>query len=133
MHVSAASAASSGANSAVGSQQEVSTDTFLKLLTEELKHQDPLEPLTSEQMLTQISQLTTVGEISKLNQNFETMASAQGAALMATLIGRAVEWTDATGAGVRSGVVERVQLGQDGWSVAVGGVQVPVESIQAVQ
>jgi len=120
-------------NSAVGSQQEVATDTFLKLLTEELKHQDPLQPLTSEQMLTQISQLATVGEVTKLNANFENMAKAQGAALMATLLGRTVQWADPSGAGTRSGVVNRVQLGQDGWAVAVGGVLVPVGSIEAVE
>lgn len=133
MQVTAASATNSSASSAVGSQQEVSTDTFLKLLAEELKNQDPLQPLTSEQMLTQISQLTTVGEMSKLNDNFQSLASTQGAALMATLVGRTVEWADSTSGAALSGVVDRVEMGEDGWSVAVGGVRVPAGSIQAVE
>jgi len=133
MQVSAASASSSSVNSAVGSQQEVSTDTFLKLLTEELKHQDPLEPLTSEQMLTQISQLTTVGELSKLNDNFVRLGDAQGAALMASLIGRTVQWTDNDTGGAVAGVVDHVELDDGGWAVVVDGRQIPVGSIQAVQ
>jgi flagellar basal-body rod modification protein FlgD len=136
MSVSATSATSStttSTSSTVSSQEEVSTETFLKLLTEELKNQDPLEPLTSEQMLTQISQLTTVGEISKLNENFSNLADTQGAALMANLVGRTVEWTDSTSGGAVSGVVDHVALSDGDWVVSVGDTDVPVGSITALQ
>ncbi|GAB3049570.1 flagellar hook capping FlgD N-terminal domain-containing protein [Stenotrophomonas tumulicola] len=62
---------------------------FLRLMTEQLQHQDPLKPMDNTQMVAQMAQLSTVQGISDLNttvQGFQaSMASDQvlrGAALV---------------------------------------------------
>ncbi|AWH29156.1 MULTISPECIES: flagellar hook capping FlgD N-terminal domain-containing protein [Stenotrophomonas] len=62
---------------------------FLRLMTEQLQHQDPLKPMDNTQMVAQMAQMSTVQGITDLNttvQGFqESMASDQvlrGAALV---------------------------------------------------
>ena len=112
---------------------ELSSATFLSLLTAQLQNQDPLEPMTGEAMLNQISQMTSVSELMKLNDNFASMAQ-QGTNVtqVATLLGRRVEWLDATG-NAQSGTVTRVQNGSGGWEVKVGDTTVSLDDLRAVE
>jgi len=54
-------------------------DDFMKLLLVELQHQDPTEPMDSEKILTQTSQLATLESADKTNKALATL-SAQLAA-----------------------------------------------------
>lgn len=56
----------SGSGSAAASQQEIQ-DRFLTLLVAQLKNQDPLNPLDNAQVTTQLSQISTVTGLEKLN------------------------------------------------------------------
>lgn len=111
----------------------VSSDAFLVLLAAQLQHQDPLDPMTGEAMLTQIAQLTSVSQLTVLNKNFEAMATAQRATDMAVLLGREVQWADAATNETNSGLVTRVQLGAGGWEVCIGDTAVSVHDVIAVQ
>lgn len=51
-----------------------SKDTFLQLLVAQMKHQDPLEPMNNEQMLSQMAQFSTVEQITNLNKSFDNFA-----------------------------------------------------------
>ncbi|MGP1487675.1 MAG: flagellar hook capping FlgD N-terminal domain-containing protein [Peptoanaerobacter stomatis] len=46
-------------------------DAFMKLFIAQMKNQDPLEPLKNEQFITQMSQLSSVEQLTKLNTSFE--------------------------------------------------------------
>ena len=48
---------------------------FLKLLTEQLKNQDPLSPMDNAQMTSQLAQISTVDGIEKLNTTLTAMLS----------------------------------------------------------
>lgn len=64
---------------------------FLRLMMEQLKNQDPLKPLDSNQFLGQLAQFSTVQGIQGLQQAFNGFASAQiddQALQAAGLIGR---------------------------------------------
>ncbi|MBV2234795.1 MAG: flagellar hook assembly protein FlgD [Sterolibacterium sp.] len=68
-------------------------DRFLKLLTAQLKNQDPLNPLDNAQMTSQLAQISTVDGITKLNATMQSMlnSSTESQTLqMAALIGHAV-------------------------------------------
>lgn len=54
---------------------EITQDRFLKLLTTQLKNQDPLNPLDNAQMTSQMAQISTVSGIEKLNATLERLAS----------------------------------------------------------
>ncbi len=72
-------------------------DRFLTLLVTQLKNQDPLSPMDNSQITTQLSQISTVSGIDKLNDTMSGLASALSASLAAsqsmsnvTMIGREI-------------------------------------------
>jgi flagellar basal-body rod modification protein FlgD len=87
-------------------------DRFLKLLTTQLKNQDPLNPMDNAQMTSQLAQISTVDGIEKLNATLQKMlASTASAEAMqaAALVGHQVM---VPGSGL--------QLGDSG---AAGGIE----------
>ncbi len=73
--------------------QSLGQDDFMLLMTEQLKNQDPLEPMDNGEFLAQIAQFGTVDGINKLLENFDSFASGMQSsqALQASnLIGRNV-------------------------------------------
>jgi flagellar basal-body rod modification protein FlgD len=68
-------------------------DRFLKLLVTQLKNQDPLNPMDNAQLTSQLSQISTVTGIEKLNTSLQSLSSSllSSQSLQATnLIGHAV-------------------------------------------
>lgn len=66
---------------------------FLRLMTEQLKNQDPLKPLESTAFLAQLAQFSQVQGIQDLNSNFASLSSSMGSSSAlqgAALIGRNV-------------------------------------------
>lgn len=70
-------------------KKELGADEFLKLMTEQLKNQDPLKPLESSAFLGQLAQFSSVQGIQQLNGSFASLAASvdtdktlQGAALI---------------------------------------------------
>lgn len=51
-----------------------SKDAFLQLLVAQMKHQDPLEPMDNDKMMTQMAQFSTVEQLTNLNQAFNEFA-----------------------------------------------------------
>lgn len=76
-----------------GSSISEAQNRFLKLLTTQLKNQDPLNPLDNAAVTTQISQINTVTGIERLNATLETLLGTytDGQAMQAAgLIGKEV-------------------------------------------
>jgi flagellar basal-body rod modification protein FlgD len=68
-------------------------DRFLTLLVTQLKNQDPLSPMDNAQITTQLSQISTVSGIDKLNDTVSTLAAALATSQTmssASMIGRQV-------------------------------------------
>jgi len=68
-------------------------DRFLTLLVTQLKNQDPLRPMDNSQITTQLSQISTVSGIDKLNDTMSALATALAAnqtMSSASMIGRQV-------------------------------------------
>jgi flagellar basal-body rod modification protein FlgD len=59
-------------------------DRFLTLLVTQLKHQDPLSPMDNAQVTTQLSQISTVSGIDKLNTTMADLAQAMSSQLAAS-------------------------------------------------
>lgn len=49
-------------------------EAFLKLMTEQLKNQDPFEPVKNDQMVAQMAQFSSVSGISEMNKTLKAMA-----------------------------------------------------------
>jgi|694.fasta_scaffold43656_3 flagellar basal-body rod modification protein FlgD len=68
-------------------------DRFLKLLTTQLRNQDPLNPMDNAQMTSQLAQISTVDGIEKLNATLQKLLSSTvdaEAMQAAVLVGRQV-------------------------------------------
>lgn len=89
----ALNAQAKGASSASASTSEEVQNRFLKLLVTQLKNQDPLNPLDNAAVTTQVSQISTVTGIEKLNTTLESLLGTynETQAMQATgLIGKNV-------------------------------------------
>jgi flagellar basal-body rod modification protein FlgD len=107
-------------------------DGFLKLLTEQLKNQDPQSQQDPSQYFSTISQMTMVEQLTNLAGYSEEGLKQQQAANAAAMIGHSVTYKQADGAMV-TGLLESVQLGPDATTVTIAGVSgITVTSILEV-
>jgi flagellar basal-body rod modification protein FlgD len=103
-----------GTASKVSSTTSDAQNRFLKLLTTQLKNQDPLNPMDNAQMTSQLAQISTVDGIEKLNATLQQLLSStvdSEATQAAALVGHQVMVAGSS-----------LQLGTSG---AVGGVDLP--------
>jgi flagellar basal-body rod modification protein FlgD len=86
------SAASAGAANSTP-KKDVSQDDFLKLLIAQLQHQDPLNPMDSQEFTVQLATFNMLDQMIKMNGNLENMQGKQaflGQVGAVSLIGREV-------------------------------------------
>ena len=62
-------------------------EAFLQLLTTQLKHQSPLEPMDTNQFTQQLVQFSAVEQAIKTNQNLEQLISVAAASNALGLVG----------------------------------------------
>lgn len=106
MAIDAAAAAAGSASTATSSSAlgrarlAESFDTFLTLLTTQMKNQDPLSPLDSNQFTQQIVQMTGVEQQLQTNDLLQKLVSNTGSGISAavSLIGKDVRAVSANGA-----------------------------------
>lgn len=77
MDVASATSASQTSSSTARSKLSSNFDTFLKLLTEQLKNQDPTDPMDTAEFTQQLVQYSQVEQQIETNSNFETLISRQ--------------------------------------------------------
>jgi flagellar basal-body rod modification protein FlgD len=110
---SATSAATT--SQAASAQKSLSSnfDTFLTLLTTQLKNQDPLSPMDSNQFTQQLVQFSQVEQQINSNKNLESLISltkTQSATNAVSYLGKTLTVTDGTAA---------LQNGAAGWAYSL--------------
>ena len=122
-------------------KRNLDTDMFLQLLMEQIRNQDPLEPMSNDDMLAQLAQFTALEQMNNLNDSFADLKdeitflngnvdqlnfiSAQG------LIGRYVEGINAAGETIK-GTVESVTLNGSIVVLSVDGETLPMTGVMNV-
>jgi flagellar basal-body rod modification protein FlgD len=92
--LNSASTSSTLSNAVLGN---LKLDDFLKMLLTELQNQDPLSPMDSSQMLTQIGQISQVGATQNLTDTLNSVLMGQNINNAAVLIGKVVDGLDDSG------------------------------------
>jgi flagellar basal-body rod modification protein FlgD len=88
----------------------VDYDAFLKLLMEQLKSQDPTDPVDQTQTLAQLASFSNVEQTIKINEKLTRILETSGLNQSVQLIGRSVEsMVDG-----RAGIVKTVEFSQSG-------------------
>ena len=85
-------------------------ESFLKLFVEQLKNQDPTEPMDASAQMAQLATFSQVEQTIKTNTNLESLLQRTSLQEANSVIGRTVTSED----GKISGVVKEVTLYTDG-------------------
>lgn len=85
MDISGIASGKSQAGTAAKSLSE-NFDTFLQLLTAQLKNQDPLEPMDSSEFTQQLVQYSSVEQGIHTNKNLESLIALQGYGIMGNAV-----------------------------------------------
>src|SRR3984957_18264664 len=107
-----------------GTASLVQPNTFLTLLVDELKYQNPLDPTNSADFMNQIAELSQVEQL-------QTVSSSSEISEAAGLIGQAVTGNDTSG-NVVSGTVTGVTNGTNGPTLDVNGDSVDLSAVQQI-
>lgn len=122
--------AAAATNKANGNTSSSTMDSqaFLRLLTEQLKYQDPMNPMDNSEMLAQEAQFATLEQMEALTSSFSSFSNVYQAN---SLLGQCVR-VEVDGQGY-VGIVEGVDFSDSsGASVFVGDRYYPLSSITNV-
>jgi flagellar basal-body rod modification protein FlgD len=108
-------------NQATKPSSSLDKDGFLKMLTAQLKNQDPTSNQDPNQYFQTISSMTLVEQVTNLATQSATMLKAEKVAGAEALLGRTVTYVGQDGLPV-SGVVDGVDLTGDAPTISVAGV-----------
>lgn len=113
MQVQAAAVSSNtvqpGTPSQVSNPTLLDKNAFLQLLVAQLKNQDPMSPMDSNQFISQMAQFSTVEQLTNIYQTLDQMARENGLTQGASLVGRQVTMANNDGTTV-TGTVQKVAL-----------------------
>lgn len=95
---STVSTSATGGSAVYNSSESVlGTDSFLQLLVAELQNQDPLDPQSSTEFISQLAQLSTVEQLDNVNNNLGVIQLYQNALNNATAVGYIGKMVQANG------------------------------------
>ncbi len=106
-------------------------NSFLLLLVNELKNQDPTAPTDEKQTLSQLAQFSSLEEMQNLNQTLSATSGFSQVAQSAALIGKTISTATDTNAGV-SGVVTSVALQGGKTYLEVNGQAVDASTVTGI-
>lgn len=108
--------------------ESVSGQDFLNLLVTELMHQDPLEPMDNQQLLSQLSEIRSMESSMQLTDKLTGVVMHSQMASASGMIGKYVEGKTADGVDV-SGTVTAVQIEDDTVKLRLGQTTMPFEGV----
>ena len=133
-----ANGASSAAN-AGAPQSQLDKSSFLTLLVNQMKNQDPMAPTDNQAFIAQLAQFSSLEEMQKLNDNILGLAVLQQSnALMAqltqssALIGKHVAYVDPQTEAPQEGVVDSVKIVDGLAMLNIGGEDVPLGNVTEI-
>ncbi len=93
-------------------------DEFLKLLTTQMSHQDPLSPMDNKDMIAQLAQFSSVEQMVETNKTLSMMNKATSEQASYGMLGRDVNFVDENG-NMLSGYVGSIIQSEGGLMLSV--------------
>lgn len=110
----------------------LSREDFMKILTEQLKSQNPLDPMDNTEFINQLVAINNLEQVNVLASSLNTLQDKMQLLFGVSFIGKYVEGLSDTGASV-SGKVESVIRDADGIFLKIGSAYVPVNTVSVVK
>jgi flagellar basal-body rod modification protein FlgD len=105
-------------------------DDFLKILVTQLQNQDPLQPLQDREFIGQMTQFSTLEQITNLNKTFSDFKSSQSnLSQYAQMINKEVSWLNPSTAESESGTVSAVTSKDGQFYYIVDNKQIRVDHV----
>ncbi|MFN8121984.1 MAG: flagellar hook capping FlgD N-terminal domain-containing protein [Thermoleophilia bacterium] len=103
-----------------------SSETFLKLVGEQMKNQNPMEPMKDTEFISQMSQFSSLEQVTKLNSTMTSLGMALQLTQGSAMVGKTVSYLPEGATVPVRGTVDRVTIGNGGkdMQLVVGGVQI---------
>ncbi|MCC0034794.1 MAG: flagellar hook assembly protein FlgD [Hoeflea sp.] len=108
--VSSSTAAGASAAATASKKATLDYDTFLTLLVQQMKNQDPTEPMDATEQIAQLATFSQVEQTIQTNKNLESLLQSSTLNQAGTIIGRTITNADAS----VTGVIKEVQVYSDG-------------------
>ena len=109
----------------------VDKDMFLKLMVEQLKNQDPMNPTDSSAFLAQTAQFTSLEKLEAVAAQSAQSLTAQMAFGASGLVGRSITYTGTDGT-ESSGTVDSVRFTSTGPLLGGNGAEIDLASVTKV-
>lgn len=116
------------------SDAELGRETFLELLMNQIKYQDPMEPMDNSEMVAQLAQFSSLEQMSNLNDTMETLGGNIDQLNFisgGSLLGRTVTGMNTSGVSI-TGVVEKVELEGSLVYLTVNGERVSMAGVRGI-
>lgn len=127
----------SGSSSAA-SNNAMTGQMFLQLLVKQLQEQDPSSPMDSNQMISQMSQLSSMEQLTTLNSSITSLTTTMTASLSlqmraaaAELVGKQIAYVTSDGA-AHTGVATAVSYADGTPTVTIGSDTVALTAVTGV-
>lgn len=114
------SGSSTGNATTAAINNSIDKNQFLELLVAQLKNQNPLNPVGSQEFMSQMAAFSTLEQVTNLSAGSEEMNQMMAANQSLALVGHDVTYEKADGTTVE-GKVESLQFGEHGFSLTIGG------------
>jgi flagellar basal-body rod modification protein FlgD len=118
---------------AIGAQasQLMGQEDFIKLLVTQMTSQDPLNPMSNQDMLTQMVQFSTLQQNTALQSGLARMETSQLLTQATALIGRQVSLQTDSGT-LAQGIVTGVDVSSEMPQLVVNGVTYDLSQVLAI-
>ncbi|MHB1680750.1 MAG: flagellar hook assembly protein FlgD [bacterium] len=83
-----------GSASASGNSNLISESSFMNLMVKELQNQNPLQPMSNTQFISELAQFNSMNELSTMNTSISSLVSSENQAAMGSavnLVGKTVQ------------------------------------------
>jgi flagellar basal-body rod modification protein FlgD len=108
-----ADAVNGAARAQAASDGLVSSQAFLTLLVQQLRHQDPLNPMENQEFVSQLAQLSSVEQLTQMNSALQDLRLASAAQIPGRIV---AYWPEGS-----SGSMEELQEGYAGLAIVEDG------------
>lgn len=112
--------------------QTLDKQAFLELLVAEMQNQDPLEPMSNTEFITQMAQLSTFEAIDNLSTQFSVNAGLTSLYTATNLVGKQVTYTDSETEESITGTVDEVTMVDGEFYLVVDGVEVGLGDVTSI-
>lgn len=134
LNKAATATSTSSSSTAATATDAMGKDDFLKLFLTSLQYQDPMSAMDTNEMMSQMSQLTLIEQVQNMSKAVESFtAAAQSTALDSGMkfLGKQVQGTDTNG-NVVTGVVDQVRVSSGVVELLVGESVIPMKQVTSV-